>query len=666
MAILEVAKIQVRRGQENQTGIPQLDAGEFGWAQDTEHLYIGKRISEGATNDNNSRILTENDKNDIIDQLGGIFSTFRPHSQDATTSSYKYRDGVGFIHSSISTVAIKSDNFVSLTDYDVRVSSTATDITTKFRTAVNDLFKNSNWNDLSRQDARRTLLIPAGNYFINDTIELPPYTSIEGEGQELTTLTLNSTITNMFKTVDALGHTFESNLMSDGVKRARQVTIKGMTLQYATSTDDPKVPSLVSIDNVLNAIIEDISFKTMFDTLSTTTYGLVGGGKGISIRGKTGDIEAGDVALCENIQIHRCSFDSLYIGVEGTGTVIRPVITDSIFSNLNRGVSLYADDQVYGPTNGLISSNRFKSIAREAIFVGTSTNKSMHVSENNYFIQVGNGTDLDDHATSSTTATSVIAFYSDGNKTINDYFHRRTVANATTASEFYYWPLVAGRAIIDDTSVFTETIGTYTTVTQGTTPIAKLGLTGRDQLVSIRYQLNNDYLSRKGNIIVNVAYDGYTSLTDTYNFSSYESIIVQGVTTSTGLAHSPVQFVVDLTNYPDFVNVINTSTPYPGTPLATDGSWFLVDELDNTNSAQITFFNTSSGALAVFDTQSAPVITFNNDHSYILARAISTPLVISVDSTLASTSNYVTLTVRNDSTVTGTVSTIEFNLNILQ
>ena len=41
MAVIEIAKIQVRRGQENQTGIPVLDSGEFGWASDTEHLYIG-------------------------------------------------------------------------------------------------------------------------------------------------------------------------------------------------------------------------------------------------------------------------------------------------------------------------------------------------------------------------------------------------------------------------------------------------------------------------------------------------------------------------------------------------------------------------------------------------------------------------------------------------
>ena len=44
MAVIEIAKIQVRRGQESVTGVPQLDPGELGWAEDTQHLYIGKRI----------------------------------------------------------------------------------------------------------------------------------------------------------------------------------------------------------------------------------------------------------------------------------------------------------------------------------------------------------------------------------------------------------------------------------------------------------------------------------------------------------------------------------------------------------------------------------------------------------------------------------------------
>ncbi len=67
MAIIEIAKIQVRRGQENQTGVPILDGGEFAWAADTENLYIGLRREDGGSRDANIRVLTENDLRNFFD-----------------------------------------------------------------------------------------------------------------------------------------------------------------------------------------------------------------------------------------------------------------------------------------------------------------------------------------------------------------------------------------------------------------------------------------------------------------------------------------------------------------------------------------------------------------------------------------------------------------------
>ena len=61
MAVVSISRIQVRRGQENQTGVPTLAGGEFGWAADTENLYIGLRREDGGARDDNVRILTEND-----------------------------------------------------------------------------------------------------------------------------------------------------------------------------------------------------------------------------------------------------------------------------------------------------------------------------------------------------------------------------------------------------------------------------------------------------------------------------------------------------------------------------------------------------------------------------------------------------------------------------
>ena len=668
MAILEIAKIQVRRGEENVTGIPQLDPGEFGWAQDTEHLYIGKRISEGATSDDNTRILTEQDKSSIVDELGGVLrSLLGPRDAGASTATYRYRALDPHINSTITTIATKLDNTVSLTDYNVTASYLPVDITGKLRTAVNDLFRNSNYDDWQRADARRKLVIPAGNYFISSTIELPPYTYLVGEGQEITTLSLTDSTAVMFKTVDAMGNFFEAENMLDGPKRAREVTIESMTLQYNSAPTDPTTPALVYLDNVLNARVEDVTFRTALASTETTTYGLVNGGGGIAIRGTGGGFESGDANLCENININRCRFDSLYTAIDVSGSVVRTVVTNNILNNLDRGVKLYEIDEQISPSNGIISNNRFSNIVKEAIWVNESSNRTMHISENNFFIQVGNGTDLDDNIITSTNTTPVITFNSEGNKTVNDYFHRRLIADTSDpSSNFYYAPLVDGLTIIDDSAIFVREINTTTNSNGGLTSIAKIPLTGRDQMATVRYQLYNTFISRKGNIIINIASDGFASLTDVYNFSSSNTIEDESVTTATGVFSfrpGDTQFVVDLNANPRFRDVIGVS-PYPGNPTPTDQTWYIVDPTADNNAALITSFTTASGEIAVFDTQSSPVISFNTNTSFILSRSIATPVVIDTETNLDR--NYVLVTAKNLSTSTATISTFEYNINILQ
>jgi hypothetical protein len=668
MAILEIAKIQVRRGEENVTGIPQLDPGEFGWAEDTEHLYIGKRISEGARDDNNSRILTEQDQENIIEHLGTTIRSFLSTSTVASTGTYKYRVSDTHIHANTSSISVKLDNSVSLTDYlpfGLLISHTPVDITATLTAAIQDLFNNSTYSSWQRADARRKLIIPAGNYLVSSTIELPPYTSLVGEGQEITTLSLTTGTVSMFKTVDAQGNDWTAG-MSDGVKRSREICIENMTLQYLNPQTTATTKALLALDNVLDAKIQDVFFKTANDVATTTTYGMVLAGIGISVRGKGGGIEAGDVNLCENIQINRCRFDSLYTGIVCTGTVVRPVLTNSILSNLNRGVSLYAADMLLGPTNGIFSNNRFKSIIREGIWVGTSTNRTMHVSENNYFVQVGNGVNLDDNNTTSTNSTPVISFYSNGNKTINDYFHRRTIADSTNDSSFYYNPLVTGKVTIDDSATMSTYITTATTTNNGVTSLTKIPLTNTDQLVTVRYQLHNSFVSRKGNLIINISSDNFTSLTDTYNFTDNEEIIDSAVTTATTatIVPSSTQLVVNYVNHPAFVDVAG-GLPFSGNPSLTDQTWFIVDPNNNNNAGVITSFTTSSGNIAVFDTQSSPVINFNTSTSFILARAVSVPIVINVDYETHAAKNYVVLTAKNESTSSVSTAFIEYNVNIL-
>ena len=61
MAIVQISKIQVRRGLEHDLSPGTLDSGELGWSVDTRKLYIGNGTAqEGGTEPGHkTEILTE-------------------------------------------------------------------------------------------------------------------------------------------------------------------------------------------------------------------------------------------------------------------------------------------------------------------------------------------------------------------------------------------------------------------------------------------------------------------------------------------------------------------------------------------------------------------------------------------------------------------------------
>jgi hypothetical protein len=641
MAVIQISRVQVRRGRENQTGVPQLEPGEFGWSQDTENLYIGKRIVDGAVSDANSRILTEKD-------LDNIFAFIYGGEAVSSTSTYKYRDGVSYINSVVSTVGIKLDALVSLTDYGVRASSTPTDITSILQSAIDNIFL----NPTNRTDARRELLIPAGNYYINNTIELPPYTSLRGEGPGITTLTMVSNTATMFKTVDAQENVFESGNMQSGINRAREVSMSNMTLQY-DSTGTTSIYPLLSLDNVLDAKITRVHFQSSFDAASTWTYGLTTYGHGIAIRGSGTTQGSSDVTLCYNPMITDCKFDGMYVGILATGTVMRPIIDRNIFSNLYRGVDFHTEDTQPGPMNGIISKNRFENIVQEGIFVGANPNNipSNHISKENNFVQVGNGLGLDDFVTTSTGATAVIVFQATGNESDADYFNRQALANATTSTTFYYNPLIIGRTSIRSGAAFTATLATES-INQ---PVAKICLNDVGQLITIKYQLSDFGLSRKGTLSLNLSAEGYSVVTDTYNFTQGLYVITDNVTTATVGSLDPTQFAIDVSEFPSFDPTIVTDIAA--------GAYFMTgDNAFAGYAATIIAVAQTSATIYTFNTDSAdPEFDFSTaGETWKLLRADTPSQDFNVS---APSNNYVELTCSNSSALTETL--LEFQIDTL-
>lgn len=509
MAVIEIAKIQVRRGQENLTGMPQLDAGEFGWAEDTETLYIGKRIVEGAPDDNNTEVVTSVN---FLKHLGKNVLAL-----SNTSTAYQYRTSATWIAIASTTRSLQSkldDINPSLCDFGVITSFSNTDITLEFQTAVQTIFANA----FDTIDARRTLIIPAGYYTISEPIDLPPYARLKGEGQGLTVITVQGDV-DLFRTVDASGNRFDAMTDMSDITLPKDIYIEGMTLQCSTASAYT-TSSIIKLDNVNGATIKDcqIGSSDWYTTSTIYPYGV-----GISIRGNLGNGLVGDTVQCKDITIDNCTIVGLNTAIISTGTVIRPVIQNNLFGTLVRGID-FQEASNNSPTNGVIVDNRFQNIEEQGIFIGTASYRTNHLSSNNFFINVGNGrSQYRDATTSSNGVTEIITFYSKGNKTVNDYFYRRDYANATTSTSFYYAPFVVGSTTIEDagtyrSTVFNNTLTSNINITSSTN-IAKFVVnpTG-DQMVIINYQLTGNGMSRKGQMNLNITSDGLTEITDEYNY----------------------------------------------------------------------------------------------------------------------------------------------------
>jgi hypothetical protein len=548
MAQILISKVQVRRGQELQTGIPRLDPGEFGWAEDTEHLYIGKRISEGAVDDENTRVLTETDLTNIFSLIGGPGNL-------AGDSSYRYRSDTQYIQSTTTSIATKLDNWVSLTDYDTSLSpsfqqSEHLDITDTLTAAIQNLYFTAGYNQFSRADTRRRLIIPAGSYVVSSTIDLPPYTTLVGEGPGLTTITFDTTDINpgtpwMFRTVDASGRNFDDDAMDMSIQdgqNARGVRLEGMTLQF-TATNILSNSVLVSLDQVIDAEIHNIEFGTK--NLSTST---VHGG---AIQLRSGEISSDllDTAPAGNIRIEKCKFHNLGSAVtQAIGTINRFFINNNIFDRLQSGITMWTPGvNTPGPTNGVIDSNRFERISNQAIVLGTATTNvyaypSYTISSNNTFKGVGNGVDnITNSAISeySNVATNmpVITFHAAGNKSVNDVFARRDFANLilqTPDNDFYYNPYIQGPGLIESPSVYRRQLSATAN------DLVFFPLNGGEQKITLHYELwnSNTGYSRKGDLIINLigvnplggAYTQYNdgdpigTVSDYYNYSCVTTV----------------------------------------------------------------------------------------------------------------------------------------------
>jgi len=198
MAVVQISRIQLRRGRANETPIPQLASGELAWAIDTQELWIGSgSVGEGAPAVDNIKVLTDADN--LLD-----YGTYT-----YTNDTAPIQTGADANFPVVRTLQSKLDDHVSSADYDIVSGSSNQAV--KIQRAIDNLFLDNATNGVK---SRVTLMFSPGEYTFNTTIYLPSYVSIQGSGKEKTKFTYTGTGTAFEFVNDTSTKTLRSTLGS--------------------------------------------------------------------------------------------------------------------------------------------------------------------------------------------------------------------------------------------------------------------------------------------------------------------------------------------------------------------------------------------------------------------------------------------------------------------
>ena len=546
MAVIEIAKIQVRRGQENQTGVPPLSGGEFAWAADTENLYIGLKREDGGARDANVRILTENDLRNFFvagsgQYITGVY-TYRSGTEitvyNSGTDIYtEYSSGIEVVR----TLQDKLDEYVSVKDFGVLGDGGINSQDELFQLAIDRLYA-STASEYAAEGGvvppGKVLRIPAGEYAITATIYLPKNAHLVGEGIDKTVLVLKSDGEHVFQTIDVdeyrnnptalppAGIFTSSNInaMSTPFIPAN-IHIENMTIRFETTSETTLTGglSLISLDCAENALIRRVKFEGNFNEtkIADTNY------SAIDLRGYT------EEKTTRNVVIDDCEFKNLHTGITSNYDVTNVAIQNSFFTKMFNGIAFNKPvDTVVadtGPRFVRVENNKFSDIMEDAWYIGPNNSNTVtnNTSIGNQYINVGNKGQGETYS----TGTSIISFLTKGNTSLNDYFDRQYWQDRNGGFETFN-PIISGRAVITRTEASIAVVPSDSSVA-----IMRLPITGNQQYLTIKYSCYTDLgssetIDRMGTVqfYVKEGTDPEVLVSDEYNYTFTDGALFWGAT----------------------------------------------------------------------------------------------------------------------------------------
>lgn len=370
MAVVQISKIQVRRGRKNgESGVPQLSSGELAWTVDTQELFIGNgSITEGAPYVGNSKVLTEHDN--LLDLI----------------ESYRFsRTNPSITKSVFRTLQEKLDDRVNVKDFGA-IGDGVTDDTLAFQNALDELFRNPD------TELRKQLYIPTGHYLIENQLRLPSYSFLDGESQLGAVLLVGDT-TAVLTTIDNKDKEF---FTAGEETQPHDITIKNITFRFTTGHID--------LTGLRNGIFENVTFQGPLTTLqqaansSSITYDPMVFVSSTSSEG----------SLIKNVNFKNCLFEKSHTAIYFTQTdplASNVSIMNSTFKKLNIGID------IVGVTNQknywFVTNTLFEKIANQAF--RSSFGRGTKFSRCR-FIECGNNILLDDVSEEDKPEQSIIIF----------------------------------------------------------------------------------------------------------------------------------------------------------------------------------------------------------------------------------------------------------------
>lgn len=432
MAVVQISRIQVRRGKANDgTGLPQLASGEMAWAIDTQQLYIGNgAVSEGSPAVGNTRLLTENDLNSYSNLLSLLQYTYKVNDTTIVT-------GPSANTPIQRTFQTRLDDLVTTANFGA-LGNAVNDDTASLQRAINELFLNpsqpsstySGSYPSGTPDAVQTrvvLQIPPGIYYTSSTIFIPSYSTLVGAGADKTIIYYNSVVAQVgattnsspviamsAATADMVGATISGSNIAAGatiisVTPGQNITVSvnavatasnitftigktGPAIQFVNDSSTPTVQSPIvntlgvtqprnielkgitvhSVSGVTSCMVLDSVRDSLFTDL------ILQGDWANSLNANCVGLQmnaTGALVTCEHNTFRNIKFKSLSYSVFAKFDIMNNIFEDCYFDDAYQAISLGAgsngvsDGQLYGPRQTQIVNCKFNNIKQYAVYV---------------------------------------------------------------------------------------------------------------------------------------------------------------------------------------------------------------------------------------------------------------------------------------------------------